>query len=88
MFTRELVELYPEAKVVLVKRDPEKWWKSFEPVLANCDAWFLPYLSLISKDLQWFPPMLQEWKKDCDELCVKTGRKPGEYGPCEFSLPG
>jgi hypothetical protein len=26
----ELVELYPDAKVVLVTRDPQRWWASFE----------------------------------------------------------
>ncbi|KAH8898633.1 NAD(P)-binding protein [Thozetella sp. PMI_491] len=81
IFTREMLELYPDAKVVLVKRDPLKWWKSFKPVLANADAWFLPYLSLLNKDLKWFPPMIQEWKKDCDDMCRASGRKPGDYGP-------
>lgn len=28
-FLPELMELYPDAKVVLVTRDPEKWWRSF-----------------------------------------------------------
>lgn len=28
-FLPELLELYPDAKVVLVTRDTEKWWKSF-----------------------------------------------------------
>lgn len=27
-FIPEMMELYPEAKVVLVRRDPEKWWNS------------------------------------------------------------
>jgi hypothetical protein len=30
MVTPELVELYPDAKVVLVTRDPERWWKSIQ----------------------------------------------------------
>jgi Sulfotransferase domain len=32
-FWRELVDRYPEAKVVLTVRDPEKWWHSIETTL-------------------------------------------------------
>ncbi|CAJ2505018.1 Uu.00g124120.m01.CDS01 [Anthostomella pinea] len=32
-FRRELTEAYPEAKVVLVERDEDRWYKSFEGVL-------------------------------------------------------
>jgi len=36
MFWPELLELYPDAKVVLVERDVEKWYKSFDAsVLAS-----------------------------------------------------
>ena len=30
---RELAEIYPEAKIVLVERDVEKWYASFADVL-------------------------------------------------------
>lgn len=36
-FLPELMELYPDAKVVLVTRDPERWWKSFKPVADSCE---------------------------------------------------
>ena len=29
----ELMRLYPDAKVVITVRDPDKWWKSMEPVV-------------------------------------------------------
>jgi len=32
-YWRELVELYPDAKVVLTYRSPESWWESFEKTL-------------------------------------------------------
>lgn len=35
-FLPELMELYPEAKVVLVTRDPARWWDSFS-VFADAD---------------------------------------------------
>jgi hypothetical protein len=44
----ELLELYPDAKVVLVTRETERWWQSFKPVLASAQAWFLPFLTLLS----------------------------------------
>ncbi len=34
-FTREMIEAYPEAKVVVVQRDFDKWWPSFEEVVLN-----------------------------------------------------
>jgi hypothetical protein len=30
MVTPELVDLYPDAKVVLLTRDPERWWTSIQ----------------------------------------------------------
>ncbi|MCX6032699.1 MAG: sulfotransferase family protein [Chloroflexi bacterium] len=30
LFYRELMEAFPEARVILTVRDPEKWWQSFE----------------------------------------------------------
>lgn len=52
-FADELIEAYPEAKVVLVERDVEKWYASFDEnvikhlydfasnVVAKLDLWFL-----------------------------------------------
>lgn len=79
----ELLELYPEVKVVLVTRDPEKWWKSFCGVLAHADAWFLPYLTFIAPALRWFPSLMGEWKKETDKLANGANGKSGAYGPCK-----
>jgi len=32
-YWRELVEAYPEAKVILTNRSPESWWESFEKTI-------------------------------------------------------
>jgi len=32
-YWRELIEVYPEAKVVLTYRSPESWWESFEKTI-------------------------------------------------------
>ncbi|KAF7364469.1 hypothetical protein MSAN_01108300 [Mycena sanguinolenta] len=33
LFAAELVQAYPEAKVILTTRDPDRWWKSFRETL-------------------------------------------------------
>ncbi|KAI0160512.1 efflux pump antibiotic resistance protein [Xylariaceae sp. FL1272] len=52
-FSEDLIAAYPEAKVVLVERDIDKWYKSFDEnvikhlydfasnLVANLDKWFL-----------------------------------------------
>ena len=43
-FAKELIEAYPEAKVVLTTRDPERWLESIKPVAANSSQAWLPYM--------------------------------------------
>ncbi|KAI1448970.1 hypothetical protein F5Y02DRAFT_406752 [Annulohypoxylon stygium] len=45
LFTLQLIEAYPEAKVVVVQRDFDSWWPSFETILVN------PTFSLFSEVL-------------------------------------
>jgi hypothetical protein len=80
----ELLEIYPDVKVVLVTRDPDKWWISFCGVLKHADAWFLPYLTSIAPALRWFPSLMGEWKKETDKLANGSNGKSGEYGPCKY----
>ena len=54
-FLEELLELYPEAIVICVERDKEKWWKSMEPVANNALSWFLPMLVWPVPGRRWFP---------------------------------
>lgn len=47
-FMPEMVELYPEAKVVLVRRDPVKWWNSIAALTSRTTpAWLGPLLAPI-----------------------------------------
>lgn len=79
-FIPELVELHPEAKVVLVKRDPARWWDSVKPLMDNATAWYLPVLTLPMPTTRWFPGIVREWKSHSDTL---LGGKPP--GPGTFS---
>lgn len=49
-FWKELVEAYPEAKIVLVERDEEAWFKSWNKVLMNVHG------GLMVKLLEWTDP--------------------------------
>jgi hypothetical protein len=79
--TSELLELYPEAKVVLITRDPKECWGSFSMILNYSDAWFVPYLSIIAPSLRWWPALVSAWKKETDILLSETGAVAGQYGP-------
>lgn len=46
----ELINAYPEAKVVLVERDVDRWYKSYhETVIQGNASPFIPFISLIDK---------------------------------------
>ena len=52
IFGPELIEAYPEAKIILVEREIESWCKSWEALV---DAAFNPFLNLLSyTDPLWF----------------------------------
>ncbi|RYO99927.1 hypothetical protein DL764_006668 [Monosporascus ibericus] len=53
-FIPELMELYPEAKVVLVGRDPERWARSVEGLSKHIILWWLPYAMLPVPGWRWF----------------------------------
>lgn len=49
LFWEQMLEAFPDAKVILVERDEDKWWKSLESHFVkerqqNMGAWMLMYL--------------------------------------------
>ena len=55
LLVKELIEAYPEAKVVLTTRDAEKWRQSIENTVVVISNWRIwPYLALISPDCAAF----------------------------------
>jgi hypothetical protein len=49
VFAEELVSAYPEAKVVLVERDEDKWYRSFcEGVIKSSTNWTIPFVVWLS----------------------------------------
>lgn len=76
----DMVELYPNAKVVLVTRDPERWWKSYEAILVYCQSPFLPFLAPIWPTLRWFPALTSQWVVWVKDVLRDAG-KPPVFGP-------
>jgi hypothetical protein len=37
----EMMELYPDAKVILVRRDAQRWWDSVAAVTSRTTPWWL-----------------------------------------------
>ncbi|KAJ7209583.1 P-loop containing nucleoside triphosphate hydrolase protein [Mycena pura] len=60
-FIPELMEIYPEAKVVLTTRDPERWLQSIKPVARNSSLPWLPYLMWPIPGWRWFPSLSLEF---------------------------
>jgi Sulfotransferase domain len=55
MYAEMLMELYPDAKIIVTTRDEKKWWKSIAPVFQRADN--KSYTSLL---LFWVPG-LRHW---------------------------
>lgn len=65
LFVPELVELYPDAKVIVVDRDTEQWWASMQPLLKSTGGvpnWVLKQLLLPCFTWRWIPHWLPEMK--------------------------
>ena len=56
LFAKELIEAYPEAKIVLVERDIEKWYKSWDSLVTGA---FQPILKVLSVTDPWFTGKIQ-----------------------------
>ncbi|UKZ69547.1 uncharacterized protein TrAtP1_010553 [Trichoderma atroviride] len=53
-FIPELMELYPDAKVVLVTRPSAAWWKSFKAVSENSGNKVMGYITMPLPGVRWF----------------------------------
>ena len=67
-FIPELMEVYPDAKVVLVTRDPERWLQSIRPVARNSSLWWLPYTMWAMPGWRWFPSLSLEFGTSAREI--------------------
>ncbi|KAJ0115537.1 hypothetical protein J7T55_010359 [Diaporthe amygdali] len=58
-FIGELIELYPEVKVMGVRRDPDAWWKSMGNLNKVSSPWWLQYFLAPMPTWRWFPAFIE-----------------------------
>lgn len=60
-FVEELLELYPDAEVICVERDRERWWKSWEKVSSTAGQGFLSWYLLLTPGKRWWPKLVLQF---------------------------
>lgn len=64
-FVPELLELYPDARVVTVTRDRARWWASWGAVKDAAGAGFLNVVLAVVPGRRWYPwlvtQFLEQW---------------------------
>ncbi|KAH8124769.1 hypothetical protein LI328DRAFT_167144 [Trichoderma asperelloides] len=71
-FIPELMELYPDAKFVLVTRPPVAWWKSFKPVADNAGSNVMGYVVMPLPGIRWFSDTARGFFESAED---RTGHK-------------
>ncbi|KAI1337757.1 P-loop containing nucleoside triphosphate hydrolase protein [Xylariaceae sp. FL0016] len=85
-FVEEIVEEFPDAKVVLNTRDPEKWWESFKKLLNNVPIAYFTVLTAVRPGIRWIPKILRGHLVVVDEMLRGAGRDPAVQGPFVLEL--
>jgi hypothetical protein len=63
VFVEELLELYPDAKVICTIRDPEKWWASLAPIVEKGNNSVLNWVLAPVPTMRW----VRTWRNALDE---------------------
>ncbi|KAI6256352.1 hypothetical protein MCOR28_004683 [Pyricularia oryzae] len=74
-FVEELLELYPEARVVGVRRDADRWWKSANEMHDKMTPWYMDVLLWPVPTSRWFA----RWHELAMERTKELGLLP--FGP-------
>lgn len=67
-FVQELMDVYPEAKVVLTTRDPDKWLESIRPIARNSSLWWLKYAMFPVPGWRWFNSLSLEFGRSVQDI--------------------
>ncbi|KAJ1333239.1 Sulfotransferase domain-containing protein [Microdochium nivale] len=70
-FIPELIELYPDAKVVLVRRDPDAWWRSAQSLGKQVTLHWLRYAMAPIPGWRRLPHIIDE----CAESMYRLSRR-------------
>ena len=71
----ELMELYPDAKVVCTVRDPKKWEKSMETVATASTMWFLRGVLFPLPALRYFVDYIKVSYATLSSICTKNASR-------------
>ncbi|KAF7558892.1 hypothetical protein G7046_g5258 [Stylonectria norvegica] len=66
-FVGELLEIYPDAKVICVRRNRETWWKSWESVTKQAGAGFLNWFLMPVPGKRWYPKLVAQFLEQQEE---------------------
>ncbi|KAL2024232.1 hypothetical protein VTK56DRAFT_9388 [Thermocarpiscus australiensis] len=69
----ELQELYPDAEVIVVNRNKDRWWASISMIINQATPWWLRYLLAPCPGWRWFVPLIDYFSKVTRE---QRGTKP------------
>lgn len=71
-FIPEMMELYPDAKVVLVSRDPQKWWDSIAALSGYTAPWWFNVIMAPIPGWRWLPSYVSEYSRSTLKLAGLT----------------
>jgi hypothetical protein len=71
-FMAEMMEIYPDAKVVLVNRDPEKWWNSVAALTSRTTPWWLGIVMAPIPGWRYLPTFAKEYSRSTLKLAGLT----------------
>ncbi|KAJ3536361.1 hypothetical protein NM208_g6752 [Fusarium decemcellulare] len=71
-FIPEMMELYPDAKVILVRRDPQKWWDSIAAVTGHTTPWWLSVVTAPIPGWRYLPTFANEYSRSTLKLAGLT----------------
>ncbi|KAI1827575.1 P-loop containing nucleoside triphosphate hydrolase protein [Xylaria intraflava] len=74
-FIPELMELYPEAKVVLVEREPDRWLESVKVVSRAANKPWLPYFVWVVPGWRWFPVLVRHYGEGARRILALEPRQ-------------
>ncbi|KAI0473167.1 P-loop containing nucleoside triphosphate hydrolase protein [Xylariaceae sp. FL0804] len=84
-FMPEMMELYPDAKVVLVRRDPVRWWKSMESVVSRTVPWWLGPVMAPIPGWRYIPSFAAHYSRSTLALAGVADEK---AGPADLLVRG
>jgi hypothetical protein len=70
---QDVYDVWPNAKYVLVQRDPEKWWPSHAKLFEIADNPILPILTWPSPGIRYVSKVTQEWRKLVEQQMSEQG---------------